>query len=65
MNMFFPSKDNNGRRSGIDRRDLSYTFHVPEKRSRKARRSGMDRRETRLNYRQLKQIKGKNPEGTA
>ena len=36
--------DNGGRRSGIDRRQLSYTAHIPERRSGKERRSGLDRR---------------------
>ncbi len=36
--------DNGGRRSGIDRREFSYTTHIPERRSGKERRSGFDRR---------------------
>jgi len=36
--------DNGGRRSGIERRQLSYDFHIPERRSGKERRSGNDRR---------------------
>jgi hypothetical protein len=36
--------DNGGRRSGIDRRQFSYTAHIPEHRSGKERRSGNDRR---------------------
>jgi hypothetical protein len=36
--------DNGGRRSGIDRRQFSYTAHIPELRSGKERRSGVDRR---------------------
>ena len=36
--------DNGGRRSGIDRRQFSYSDHVPERRSGKERRSGNDRR---------------------
>ena len=36
--------DNGGRRSGIDRRQFSYSGHVPERRSGKERRSGRDRR---------------------
>jgi hypothetical protein len=36
--------DNGGRRSGIDRGQLSYTAHIPERRSGKERRSGYDRR---------------------
>ena len=36
--------DNCGRRSGIDRREFSYTAHIPERRSGKERRSGVDRR---------------------
>jgi hypothetical protein len=37
--------DNDGRRIGIDRRQFSYDFHIPELRSGKDRRSGLDRRE--------------------
>ncbi len=36
--------DNDGRRSGLDRRQFSYDFHIPERRSGKDRRSGLDRR---------------------
>jgi hypothetical protein len=36
--------DNGGRRSGIERREFSYTQHIPEQRSGKDRRSGNDRR---------------------
>ena len=36
--------DNGGRRSGVDRRQYSYTTHVPERRSVKDRRNGKDRR---------------------
>ncbi len=32
------------RRSGYDRRQFSYTIHIPERRSQKDRRSGKDRR---------------------
>ena len=38
------SFDNGGRRTGIDRRQFSYTAHIPERRSGKERRSGLDRR---------------------
>ncbi len=37
--------DNDGRRSGIDRRQFSYDLHLPERRSGKDRRSGFDRRQ--------------------
>ena len=37
-------RDNGGRRSGSDRRQFSYTGHIPERRSGHNRRSGMDRR---------------------
>ena len=37
-------KDNGGRRLGSDRRQFSYTMHIPERRSGKERRSGFDRR---------------------
>ena len=38
--------DNGGRRSGIERRQFSYDFHIPERRSGEDRRSGLDRRLT-------------------
>ncbi len=38
------SVDNGERRSGGDRRNYSYTLHIPEKRKGKDRRSGDDRR---------------------
>jgi len=37
--------DNGGRRSGFDRRQFSYSGHVPERRSGEERRSGNDRRQ--------------------
>ena len=40
----FGFKDNGGRRSGIERREYSYTAHIPERRSGTDRRSGVDRR---------------------
>jgi hypothetical protein len=36
--------DNGGRRSGGDRRNYSYTLHIPERRNGMDRRSGDDRR---------------------
>jgi hypothetical protein len=41
--MNLSSKDNRGRRSGIERRNFSYTVHVPERRSGKERREAIDR----------------------
>ena len=41
------SLDNEDRRSGADRRNFSYTMHIPERRSGKERRIGEDRRKTR------------------
>jgi len=38
------SLDNGGRRSGGDRRNYSYTLHIPERRYGNDRRSGEDRR---------------------
>jgi hypothetical protein len=38
------SLDNAGRRSGSDRRNYSYTLHIPERRNNRDRRSGDDRR---------------------
>ncbi len=36
--------DNGGRRTGLDRREFSYTNHLPERRLESDRRSGNDRR---------------------
>jgi len=36
--------DNGGRRSGADRRQFSYAFHIPERRVSTDRRLGHDRR---------------------
>jgi len=36
--------DNGGRRSGGDRRNYSYTLHIPERRNGPDRRNGTDRR---------------------
>ena len=38
--------DNGGRRWGGDRRNYSYSLHIPERRSGNERRSGADRRKT-------------------
>ncbi len=38
------SKDNMGRRSGVDRRQFKYNIYIPEKRSDKERRNGFVRR---------------------
>ena len=38
------TRDNGGRRSGIERRKALYTVHIPERRSGLDRRSGNDRR---------------------
>lgn len=38
------SLDNGGRRSGGDRRNYSYTLHIPERRTGNDRRNGEDRR---------------------
>ena len=37
-------RDNGGRRSRIDRRQFSYSSHIPERRTTEERRSGLDRR---------------------
>ncbi len=45
QNVSFESfRDNGGRRSGIDRRQFSYSGHIPERRTGRDRRSGKDRR---------------------
>ena len=36
--------DNGGRRSGMERRNFSYSDHIPERRDGEDRRSGFDRR---------------------
>lgn len=36
--------DNGGRRTGGDRRNYSYSIHLPERRAREDRRCGRDRR---------------------
>jgi len=42
--MVFFLSDNGGRRSGIDRRQFSYTKHIPERRCGPDRRNSQDRR---------------------
>jgi len=37
-------RNNGNKRSGMDRRKLSYEFHIPERRSGKERRSKFDGR---------------------
>ena len=37
-------KDNGGRRLGIERREFSYTNHIPNRRTHEDYRSGVDRR---------------------
>jgi hypothetical protein len=41
-------RDNGGRRSGLDRRQFSYSGYLPERRSGKDRRYGPDRRKPRF-----------------
>ena len=36
--------DNRDKRLGIDRREIFYTMHIPERRSGKERRNGDDRK---------------------
>jgi hypothetical protein len=45
MNLTLNHFDNGGRRTGFDRRQFSYSTHVPERRSGLDRRSGVDRRQ--------------------
>jgi len=42
--MIFFLSDNGGRRSGIARRQFSYSGHIPERRFGQDRRNGKDRR---------------------
>jgi hypothetical protein len=44
-------RDNGGRRSGIERRKVSYFYHIPERRSGMDRRCGQDRRSGRNDHR--------------
>ncbi|MCK4787853.1 MAG: hypothetical protein KAV87_29130 [Desulfobacteraceae bacterium] len=37
-------RDNGGERLGLDRREFSYDWHIPERRSGKDRRNELDRR---------------------
>ena len=48
-------QENDCNRSGIDRRQFSYSYHIPERRSGKDRRIGLDRRE---NIRQRSGVEG-------
>jgi len=44
VHVVFTLTEDGGRRSGIDRRQISYACHIPERRSGKDRRSKSDRR---------------------
>lgn len=44
--------DNCGRREGIERRQFSYSIHVPERRSGRDRRNGKDRRDELVTIRE-------------
>jgi hypothetical protein len=48
--------DKRGRRSGVERREIFYTLHIPERRSGKDRRSGNDRRKKNENVEIIKKI---------
>lgn len=41
-------RDNGGRRTGLDRRQFSYTGYLPERRSGRDRRQQFDRRKARF-----------------
>ena len=41
-----PYKDKGGRRIGVDRRNFTYSLHIPERRSRNDRRVNDKRRKT-------------------
>ena len=45
--------DNGGRRSGIDRRQFSYSDHIPERRMNQDRRNGKDRRDAEIGGREM------------
>ena len=51
--------DNGGRRLGVDRRQFSYTNHIPDRRRGNDRRTGLDRRDN-IDRRSRKVIKIKN-----
>jgi hypothetical protein len=53
--MIDPAIDSSGRRQGIDRRELLYSVHIPERRSGADRRSGKDRRMTWEQKEKIKQ----------
>jgi len=53
-----PLKDHGGRRSGIERRQFSYSIHIPERRSGKDRRVLPDRRR-KIRYQQEGQKAGR------
>jgi len=57
------SLDNDGRRSGTDRRRFSYALHIPECRSSIDRRKGLDRRIQQRE--QIKHIKEKEQQDQA
>jgi hypothetical protein len=41
------ANDKGGRRTGLERRQFSYSVHIPERRSGKARRQAQDRRKSK------------------
>ena len=43
--------DNGGRRTGLERREISYTYHIPERRCGRDRRMRLDRRKSDLDRR--------------
>ena len=51
--------DNGGRRSGIGRRQFSYSDYIPDRRIGKDRRSGSDRRSDLDRRRQIERRSGK------
>ena len=53
-------RDNGGKRIGMDRRQYSYSGHIPERRISPERRSGIDRRNSqdRRKERRLEELSG-------
>jgi hypothetical protein len=45
----YVSPDNENRRLEVDRRQFSYAFHIPERRSGKDRRCGLERKQEKTN----------------
>jgi hypothetical protein len=47
LSLYQNENDKGGRRTGLERRQFSYSVHIPERRSGKARRQAQDRRKSK------------------